>query len=302
MISARSRPMSDLERREERTAWMLLIPALLVILLIGVVPLVQTFATSLSDAFMASARPARFVGLRNYAHLVRDREFWVALRNTLVFTFGTVSIESILGLAIALFLNADFRGRGLVRAAVLIPWALPTAVSARIWSYMLVDTYGVVNDLLVTRMHLFPHKVPWMAEPGLAMFSMMVIDIWKTTPFVALIVLAGLQLIPRQLYEAASVDGASRMRQFLSITLPLLRPSILVALIFRTLDALRVFDVIWVVTRGELETESLATYNFRHMIDFRNLGYGSAVSVLIFLVIAVFVSMYVTALRRRGTS
>jgi trehalose/maltose transport system permease protein len=298
-VSRAARPKrSLLERREERTGWLLLAPAIVVLLLVGIVPLIQTFVVSLTDAFMAGGREWRFLGMRNYSMILRDAEFWVALRNTLLFTVSSVALEFALGMAIALVLNSAFRGRGLVRAAVLIPWALPTVVAARVWSYMLVDTYGVVNDLLL-RVGLIDERIAWLAKPGLALLSMVLIDVWKTTPFVALILLAGLQLIPRQLYEAASVDGATPLQRFFRITLPMLRPAIFVALVFRTLDALRVFDVIWVLTRGELETESLATYNFRHMIDFRNLGYGSAVSVVIFVVIAMFVTAYVVLLRRK---
>jgi trehalose/maltose transport system permease protein len=181
---------------------------------------------------------------------------------------------------------------------MLIPCALPVVVSAKMWNYMRVDTYGVVNYLLVTRFGLMETKVAWLAQPGLALASIVAVDVWKTTPFVALMLLAGLQLIPPALYEAASVDGASRLQQFWRITLPMLRPVILVTLIFRTLDALRVFDVIWVMTRGQSGTESMATYNFRQLIDFQRLGYGSAVSVAIFVLIALFVAAYLVVLRR----
>lgn len=288
----------SLEARQSRLGWILVSPALVLLLLVGAYPLVQTFYVSLTDARLASGRPANFVGLANYSRLAADPGFRASVANTVLFTVTSVSAEIVLGLAIALVVNSRFRGRGVLRAAMLIPWALPTVVSAKMWNYMLVDTYGVVNDLLVTRSGLLETKVAWLAEPGLALASIIAVDVWKTTPFVALMLLAGLQVIPPALYEAASVDGASRLQQFWRITLPMLRPVILVTLIFRTLDALRVFDVIWVMTRGQSGTESMATYNFRQLIDFQKLGYGSAVSVAIFALIALFVVAYLVVLRR----
>lgn len=291
-----ARPVT-LQIRLERTGWWFVAPTLAVLLLVGLVPLLQTFWMSLTDARMASGRAPRFVGLENYLDLLARRPFWEAVRNTVIFTVVSVTLEVGLGLFMALIVHSGFRGRGLMRAAMLIPWALPTVVSARMWNYMLIDTYGVVNDILVTRLGLLPEKVAWLAEPGLALAAVIAVDVWKTTPFAALLLLAGLQLIPPQTYEAAAVDGASRWQQFTRITLPLLRPTLLVVVIFRTLDALRVFDAIWVLTRGQLGTESLATYTFRQMIDFRKLGYGSACSVTIFLLIAAFVAVFLLMTR-----
>lgn len=294
-IAARS-----LEQRLNRAGWLFTAPALAVLATVGLYPLIQTFILSLTDARLASNAPVRFVGLENYATLIRDVAFRASVWTTIVFTAVSVTLEMFLGLGIALLLNSKFRGRGLVRAAILVPWALPTVVSAKIWNFMLVDTYGVVNDLLVTRLGILDRKVAWLAEPGLALASVIATDVWKTTPFVALMLLAGLQLIPRGVYEASAVDGAGPRQQFFSVTLPLLMPIIAVTLIFRTLDALRVFDAIWVLTRGQSGTESMATYTFRQLIDFRKSGYGSAASVAIFLLIAVFVVVYMRLLGRRS--
>lgn len=289
-----SAKLSSLQRRQERTGWLFLLPTIAIVMCVSFYPLLRTFYTSLTDTRMASGREPQFVGLANYADILGRNSFWEAMRHTLFFTVCSVSIEMVLGLSVALIVNSGFRGRGIVRAAMLIPWALPTVVSAKVWNYMLVDTYGVLNDLLYTRLHILPHKVAWLAEPGLAMLSIIAVDVWKTTPFVVLLLLAGLQLIPRGMYEAAAVDGAGRWEQFRRITFPLLKPAILVTLIFRTLDALRVFDAIWVLTRGQIGTESLATYAYRQMIDFRKLGYGSAVSVMIFVLIGAFVIVYLS--------
>jgi len=282
----------DLHRQQERAGWLFMAPTLAILAVVGFYPLAQTFATSLTDARMAGGEPTQFVGMRNYFDLLSLGPFWTAGLTTLVITAVSVAIELALGLGIALLLTSRMRWRGLLRAAILIPWALPTVVSARVWNYMLVDTYGVVNDLLVTRLHLLPEKVAWLAEPGLAPSAIIAVDVWKTTPFVTLLLMAGLQLIPAQTYEAAAVDGASRWQQFWKVTLPLLMPTILVVLIFRALDALRIFDAVWVLTRGQLGTETVATFTYRQMIDFRKIGFGSAASVTIFAVIAVFVITY----------
>lgn len=283
-----------------RTGWMLLSPTLLIVLIVGVYPLFHTFWVSLTDARMASGRSPEFIGLQNYSDLLTRKPFWQAARNTILFTVTSVSVEVILGLAIALIVNSGFRGRGLVRAAMLVPWAIPTVVAARIWNYMLVDTYGVVNDVFYEKLKLLPERVAWLAEPGLALLSIVAVDVWKTTPFAALLLLAGLQMISPQLYEAAAVDGATRWQQFRRITLPLLIPAILIVLIFRTLDALRIFDAVWVLTRGQLETETVATYTYRQMIDFRKLGFGSAASVVLFAFIAAFVLIYFALIRWWG--
>lgn len=287
----------SLQRRQERAGWLFLTPTLLILGVVGLYPLIQTFGVSLTDARMASGENPRFVGLQNYADLFHLQPFWKAVFTTVTFTLISVSIELVVGLAIALILNSGLRARGLLRAAILVPWALPTVVSARMWNYMLVDTYGVVNDVLVMKLHLLPEKVAWLAEPGLALISVVAVDVWKTTPFVVLLMLAGLQLIPTQTYEAAAVDGASRRQQFSRVTLPMLKPTILVVLIFRTLDALRIFDAVWVLTRGQLGTETMATFTYRQMIDFRKIGFGSAASVTIFALIAVFVMVYLVIAR-----
>lgn len=287
----------DLAKRQERLAYTFLAPTLIVLLIVGLYPLLQTFVVSLTDARLGSSRQVKFIWFANYAELVQKKDFWASVINTVIFTVSSVTLEFFFGLIIALVVNSSFKGRGAMRAAMLIPWAIPTVVSAKIWNFMLVDTYGVVNDLLVTRLHLFDTKIAYLAEPGLALAAVIAVDVWKTTPFVALLLLAGLQLIPKDIYEAAAVDGSSKFQQLRSITIPLLKPAILVTLIFRTLDALRVFDAIWVMTGGQIGTESMATYNYRHLIAFQKLGYGSAVSVMIFILIAIFVIAYVLSLR-----
>ena len=277
--------------RQVRLAWILVLPTLLVVVLVAGYPLAQVFYWSFFKADIAFVEPPEFVGLENYAYLFQDPDFRQALWNTLKFTVVSVSLETVLGLAIALIIHANFRGRGLVRTAILIPWAIPTVVSAKMWQWMLNDVYGVINVLGV-KLGLLSQKVAFLARPELLLPSIIAVDVWKTTPFMALLLLAGLQMIPEELYEAASIDGASRWQQFWSITLPLLTPALVVALIFRTLDALRVFDVVFVMSGVNPATRTLAVYNRQTLVDFQDLGYGSAISVAILVIIFAFVLLY----------
>ena len=277
--------------RQVRLAWILVLPTLLVVVLVAGYPLAQVFYWSFFKADIAFVEPPEFVGLENYAYLFQDPDFRQALWNTLKFTVVSVSLETVLGLAIALIIHSNFRGRGLVRTAILIPWAIPTVVSAKMWQWMLNDVYGVINVLGV-KLGLLSQKVAFLARPELLLPSIIAVDVWKTTPFMALLLLAGLQMIPEELYEAASIDGASRWQQFWSITLPLLTPALVVALIFRTLDALRVFAVVFVMSGVNPATRTLAVYNRQTLVDFQDLGYGSAISVAILVIIFAFVLLY----------
>lgn len=277
--------------RQTRLAWLLVLPTLLVVALVAGYPLAQVFYYSFFKADIAFVERPEFVGFENYFFLLRDPDFRVAFWNTLKFTFWSVSLETILGLAIALIVHSNFKGRGLVRTAILIPWAIPTVVSAKMWQWMLNDIYGVIN-VIGTKLGILSTKVAFLANPALVLPSIIAVDVWKTTPFMALLLLAGLQLIPSDIYEAADIDGASKWQQFWSLTLPLLTPALVVALIFRTLDALRVFDVIFVMTGVNTATKSLAVYNRQTLIDFQDLGYGSAISVAILVIIMIFVVLY----------
>jgi trehalose/maltose transport system permease protein len=183
-----------------------------------------------------------------------------------------------------------------MRAVMLVPWAIPTVVAAQMWKWMLDDVFGVVNDF-GTRTHILSHSRAWISDPSTALASVCAVDIWKTTPFVALLLLAGLQVIPKDLYEAANVDGASKLQQFWKITLPLLKPAILVTLIFRTLDALRVFDVFYVFFGNRPDTQTMAIYDQTTIVGDGHVGYGAAISVAIFLIISLFVVIYVTVTR-----
>ncbi len=306
-------PQASWNKARERLAWLLLFPSLLVVFVVALFPLLQSFWLSFTNARLASSRPTEFVGLAQYQYLLGNDEFIQSFWNTVVFTVSSVTIETVLGLVIALIINSQFKARGLMRAAILIPWAIPTVVSSQLWRYMLSGSYGVINDLLVRKIPGFFNAIPligppiasvfpgsnvaFLAIPALQMPSAVAVDVWKTTPFMALLLLAGLQVIPGDVYEASYVDGATKWQQFWQHTLPLLRPALLVALIFRTLDAFRVFDVIYVMFGPVPQTRTLAISAQTALVNGDRLGRASAASVLIFLCIGVLVLIYTRLVR-----
>ena len=223
-----------------------------------------------------------------------DRDFLHGIGTTLAFATISVTLELLIALFMAMTVNSEFAGRGLMRAVMLVPWAIPTVISARLWELMLKDTSaGIVNRVLMD-LSIIDGPKAWLSDVSLQLPAAIMVDVWKTSPFMALLLLAGLQTIPKDLYEAAAVDGATRVRQFFSITLPLLRPTIGVALIFRTLDALRVFDLFNVLFGRQQLT--MATYNYETLVNNQRDGYASAVSMIIFVLISVFAFFYVRLL------
>ncbi|HZQ03252.1 MAG TPA: sugar ABC transporter permease [Gaiellaceae bacterium] len=295
-LTRRPRRSTRLRRKQTRLAWGMLGPALVVVALVALYPLGETVYQSFTDKSFLGLGGTHWIGLENYTNLVHDSIFRKSIVTTVKFTAITVGFEFVLGLVIALVVNSNFRGRGVMRAVMLVPWAIPTVISAQMWKWMYDDVFGVFNDL-GRRLHLLHHSVAWISQPNTSLGAVCAVDIWKTTPFVALLLLAGLQVIPKDLYEAADVDGASKLQQFWRITMPLLRPAILVALIFRTLDALRVFDVFYVFFGNRVDTQTMAVYDQNTIVTVGNVGYGAAVSVAIFLIIAIFVVIYVTFIK-----
>jgi multiple sugar transport system permease protein len=278
---------------ERRQALWLVAPAVLTLGAVALYPILAAVWLSLRRVVVVF-REDRFVGLDNYLFLLSDARFWQALGNTAYFTAVAVTVEVLLALPLALLLNAAFPGRGGFRAAVLIPWAIPTVVSARLWAWLFNPDYGLVNRLLPGV------EVNWLGAPGWALHAAIVVDVWKTTPFVALLLLAGLQTISPELYRAAKVDGASAWRAFVSITLPLLKPALLLALLFRTLDAFRVFDAIYVLTEGGPgnSTETLSIYAYKVLMRSGDFGYGSTLAVVTFLCVAAISLVYLRLLGR----
>ncbi|HYY30187.1 MAG TPA: sugar ABC transporter permease [Chthoniobacterales bacterium] len=281
----------DLLERQRRLAWYLVLPAVFVVFLVIGFPLFQVLVYSFMKIKLDGVTPPSFVGFDNYLFIFSDPDFWHSVWVTLIFTFFSVTIEAVLGLVVALVANSKFKGRTLLRVAILIPWAIPTVVSSQIWRWMFNDIYGVANIILAD-LHIIPHKLAWLATPETALPVIIGVDVWKTTPFMSLLLLAGLQLIPGDLYEAASIDGASGVRKFFWVTLPLVMPTLLVALIFRTLDALRVFDIFYIMVGGQGNMATMAVYNQQQLIQFLDAGVGSATSVVILILIMIFVVAY----------
>lgn len=295
----------SLRQQRARAAFWFLAPMLAALFCVAAWPLLRTFYFSLTDTSLDDLYGGKFVGFYNYLHLqtlpsgatrfkgaLVDPAWWNAVWNTLRFSVISVLCETVLGLAVALMLNAEFKGRGVVRAAILIPWAIPTIVSAKMWAWMLNDQYGILNDLML-RLHLIDHKIAWASSPDTAMIAVLMVDIWKTTPFMALLCLAGLQMVPRDIYEAARIDGVSPVTVFWRITLPLIRPALMVAVIFRMLDALRIFDLVYVLTPNSSTTKTMSVISRENMIDFAKFAYGATQSTLLFAILAVFVALYI---------
>ncbi|SCZ60246.1 carbohydrate ABC transporter permease [Thiohalomonas denitrificans] len=285
--------MGPLARKRARAAWWFLLPSLAVLLLTAGWPLLRTVGFGFTDAYLGNLENYSFVGLDNFILLYQDPFWWQSVRNTLFFTITSVSLELVLGLTIALILNVALPGRGLMRAAVLIPWAIPTIVSARMWQWMYNDLYGVFNQMLMG-VGVIAEPIAWTADPALSLWSVVAVDVWKTTPFVALLALAALQLVPGELYEAARVDGVHPVKIFFRITLPLIMPALLVAMVFRMLDALRIFDLIYILTSGSPSTMSMSVYARRHLVEFQDVGYGSAASTFLFALVALITAIVLT--------
>ena len=284
---------SRLTRERIRSAWLFMAPMLIVLALVAGWPLVRTMWFGFTDANLSDLQAAEFVGFVNYYYLLTDPDWWNAVWNTLVFTGVSLILETILGMAIALTLNAHFRGRGLLRAAVLIPWAIPTVVSAQMWNWMYHDVFGVINHVLQA-LGLITEPIAWTASPDTALIAVIMVDVWKTTPFMALLLLAGLQMLPQECYESARVDGVHPVKVFFKVTLPLLKPALMVAVIFRALDALRIFDLIYVMSGNNEDTMSMSVYARQQLVDFQDVGYGSAAATLLFLIIALITVIYLT--------
>jgi len=271
--------------RERLFAAALLAPCLLFVTAFAFSPILHSIWLSLHRIILGLPGLGRpFVGLENYRTLAADPVARAALGNTLLFVGVSTFFEVLLGLGIALVIHRRFRGRGLVRAAVLVPWAIPTVVSSQMWRYIFSDKYGLANFLLYgTDVGSYQ---AWLADPTLSFAAIVVADVWKTSSFAGLLILAGLQTIPEELYEAARIDGAGPWQRFVRITLPLLRPALLLALLFRTMDSFRVFDLVFVMTQGGPAdaTNMLQFYGYKKMFTEGFLGYGSAISVLVFAV------------------
>ena len=304
--TARGREL-NLQQQRVRAAYMFLIPMLVMLAVVAAWPLFRSISFSFTDASANTIfnGQSEWIGFENYLErrvrsngevrwrgILADGDWWNAVWNTVRFSLISVSLETFFGLLVALVLNAEVKGRGLVRAAILIPWAIPTVVSARMWGWMLNDQFGIINHLMMS-IGLIDQPIAWTASSDTSMIAVLIVDVWKTTPFMALLILAGLQLIPRDMYEAAKIDGVHPVRVFFKITLPLLRPAIMVAVIFRALDALRIFDLIYLLTPQSDATVTMSVLSYREIQQFGDYGEGSAMSTLLFFIITLFVLLYI---------
>ncbi len=282
---------------ESRLGYLMIAPAMICILTVAIYPLFQTFRLSLFDMQLQFPADTKFIGLGNYLNILGDMRFADALGITAIFTGTSVALELCIGMIMALLMNRAFKGTGIVRAAVLVPWAIPTAVSGMMWSFIYNDQFGVLNDIL-TRLKLIHGNIAWLGTTGSALGAIIFTDVWKTAPFMGLLLLAGLKGIPDEIYESSKVDGAGAIRQFFQITLPLLKPALLVALIFRTMEAFRIFDLVFIMTGGGPgnTTETLAIYTYKTL--FRNLdfGLGSAMAVMLFFFVFLLAMAYIKIL------
>lgn len=297
----------SLQQQRARAAFWFLAPMLVMLAFVAAWPLFRSIMLSFTDASANTIFNGdwEWVGFQNYLEMrtrangeVRwrgvlvDPDWWNAVWNTVRFSVISVTLETVLGLLVALVLNAEFKGRAIVRAAILVPWAIPTIVSAKMWGWMLNDQYGIINSMLLS-LNLIDTPIAWTARPDTAMIAVLIVDVWKTTPFMALLMLAGLQMIPRDMYEAARLDGINPVRVFFRVTLPLLRPALMVAVIFRLLDALRIFDLIYVLTPRSEGTVTMSVMSFQNIREFGDYAEGSAQSSILFAIIAVFVALYI---------
>jgi multiple sugar transport system permease protein len=286
--------VSERTRSERRLAWMLCAPAVIAMLAVTAYPIVYAVVLSLQQIDLRFPDEGGFVGLDNYASVLSSDLWWTDVFNTIFLTVVSVSIELVLGMIIALVMYRAIFGRGVIRTAVLIPYGIITVVAAFSWQFAFAPDSGFVNNL-----PLISDEMDWFGERFSSFAVIIMAEVWKTTPFMALLLLAGLVTIDTQLYEAAKVDGATAWQRFTRITLPLMKPAILVALLFRTLDAFRVFDTIFIMTAGAQDTESVSILGFNQLISRLNLGLGSAVSVLIFVCVLLIATFYVRVLGTR---
>lgn len=267
-------------------------PAILLLLLVYAYPILRSIGLSLFTQNLGTELQPIFSGLDNYGRMALDGRFWQSMGNTVFFTVVSVILELLLGLGIALVLNQSFPSRGAVRTIALLPWALPTALIATTWTWIFNDQFGVWNDILL-RLGLIKTGVNWLGDPNWAMWTVIAADVWKTTPFIAILLLAGLQSIPQDLYEAHALDGASRWQSFYRITLPLLLPQILIASLFRFAQAFGIFDLIQVMTGGGPggATETVSLYIYATIMRYLDFGYGAALVVITFLILSLTVAL-----------
>lgn len=295
----KKKPLSKLRKQDIRVAWALIIPSLLVILGVTLWPILYTLVLSLFNSRGGIGQTSTFVGLGNYIEMIRDQVFWETIGRTLYFTVVSVSLEMLLGLAIAQLIHSHPFGWKFLRFSLIIPWAVPTIVNGAMWRWIYSADFGALNGLLM-QMGLIKHYIPWLTLPNMAMNLVILADVWHMMPFVALILQSALATLPEEINEAAAVDGANAFQRFWSIRLPLLRPAILVALIVRTVDAFRVFDLAYIITSGgpAFKTVTITYLTYLNTFSYGKQGVGAALSFLISIVTLTLAIVYIRFLYR----
>src|ERR1700690_4159026 len=289
----------SLRQQDARAAWLLLAPSLLVILGVTLWPVISTFILSFFNSPTGINQTRTFVGLGNYLDMLQDQTFWETIERTLYFTIVSVGLELVIGLAIAQLIHSHPWGWQFLRFSLIIPWAVPTIVNGAMWRWIYSADFGALNGLLM-QLGLIKHYVAWLTLPDMAMNLVIVADIWHTMPFVALVLQAALATLPEDLDEAAAVDGANAWQRFWKIRVPLLRPPILIALIVRTVDAFRVFDIVYIITSGgpAYKTLTITYLTYLNSFSFGKQGTGAALSFLISMVTIVMAFVYIRVLYR----
>jgi multiple sugar transport system permease protein len=292
--------LDTIRSREQRVGLWFIAPAVVILAIVYAYPIGRAFWLSLFTENLATHLEPVFNGLGNYERMALDGRFWRSIGNTTVFTVVSLIVELILGMAIALVLDQTFRGRGAVRTIAILPWALPTALIALAWRWIFSGEFGVWNDILLNGLHLIDQPINWLGNPTWAMVCVIAADAWKTTSFVSILLLAGLQAIPQDLYEAHAMDGATPWQSFWQITIPLLMPQILIAMLFRFAQAFGVFDLIAVMTGGGPggATEMVSLYIYATVMRYLDFGYGAALVVVTFMILIVVVAIAMTSLSK----
>lgn len=299
----RDKTLRSLEVREQQIGLYLLLPATVVLLLVFAYPIARSLWLGLFAQNLGTELQPVFVGLENYWRILGDGHFWQTFLVTTRFTLISVALELIIGLGIALLLNRAFRGRGIVRTIAILPWALPTALIALGWTWIFNDQFGLANDILM-RLGVIQTGINWLGNPSTATLALLIADIWKTTPFISILLLAGLQAIPQDLYEAHTLEGATPLQSFGQITLPLLVPQIVIAVLFRFAQTFGIFDLMQVMTGGGPggATEVVAMYIYANAMRYLDFGYASALIVVTFLVLVVVIALSSWIIRRSQQS
>ena len=299
MATLRTKRLLTLREQNIRTAWLLVAPSLLVILGITFWPILWTFILSFFNAPTGLNQTRTFVGLGNYLTMLKDQLFWQTIGRTFYFTFVSVGLELALGLAIAQLIHSRPWGWQFLRISLIIPWAVPTIVNGAMWHWIYNGDFGALNGILM-QLGLIKHYVPWLTLPNAAMNLVIIADVWHTMPFVALVLQAAMAALPEDLDEAAAVDGANAWQRFWQIRVPLLRPAILVALIVRTVDAFRVFDIVYIITNGgpAYKTLTITFLTYLNSFTFGKQGIGAALSFLISIFTIILALIYIRFLYR----